>query len=273
MTVETKTSVQRIAKSLAEPQNRMRIYLDSNIYIYLENGQLSITDIENIIDGNIGKIFFSPSHIQESLEIKGKTEEQRLEWINQRLNTIVEITNGNYLYENLSNEVIESIESPFEILKTITEVPFAQNAMKSMVNLIREDQKNEVRKTLGIDPKELNNYKPGEVVEHLNNKLSESVPSLTFLDMIEQGISFHPNGATFGRSNRIAAIFEILDMLGYWKDTSNEKSNYARLWDSSHTFYASHCDYFITDDKRTRNKAKVVYNIYNIETKVVSSKG
>jgi hypothetical protein len=62
-------------------------------------------------------------------------------------------------------------------------------------------------------------------------------------------------------------------MFGYWKDKANEKSNYARLWDSSHAFFAAFCDYFISDDKRTRNKARVVYNIYEISTKVISSKG
>jgi hypothetical protein len=34
------------------------------------------------------------------------------------------------------------------------------------------------------------------------------------------------------------------------------------FWDSNHVFHASYCDYFISDDKRTRAKAKVVYNIY-----------
>lgn len=250
----------------------MRVYLDNNIFVYLENGSLTISDLENIIGKNIDEIFFSASHIQETLEIQGKSENQRIERINNRLKTIKEITKGNYLNENLKNEVFEYLESPFEVIKTITEVSFAQNAMKGLINLISEDQKKEIRKTLGIDPKRINNYIPEEVVEHLNKKLSETSQSLTFLNMIEQGISYHPDGATFGRSNRIAGIFELLDMLGYWKDTANHKSNYARLWDSSHTFYASHCNYFITDDKRTVNKAKVVYNIYDIGTKVITSK-
>ncbi len=65
-------------------------------------------------------------------------------------------------------------------------------------------------------------------------------------------------------------IFELLDLFGYWKDKSNKKSNYARFWDSSHTSFASNCDYFISEDKRIRNKAKVVYEIYDIKTKVLS---
>jgi hypothetical protein len=93
------------------------------------------------------------------------------------------------------------------------------------------------------------------------------------IELIEKSISFNPDGMNFGLHNRIAGVMELLDMLGYWKDRETETSNYARLWDSNHTFFASHCDFFVSDDKRTRYKARVVYDIYNITTKVVSSNG
>ena len=228
-------------------------------------------DLENIIGSKIDSIFYSASHINEALEIKGDNEKHRQDRINKRLETIEKTTQGNYINENLKNEVIEYKESPFEVIKTITDVSFAQNAMKNLTNLINEEQKNETRKLLNIDPKRMNNYKPEEVVEHLNKKLTETGQSYKFLDMIEIGISHHPDGKTFGLSNRIAGVFELLDMLGYWKDKYNDKSNYARLWDSSHTFYAAHFDCFITNDKRTVNKSKVVYNIYDVNTKVIST--
>jgi hypothetical protein len=249
----------------------MRIYPDTNIFVYLENESLTISKLEDIIGSKIDSVFYSASHIQEALEIKGYNEQHRQDRINKRLETIEKTTQGNYINENLKNEVYELKESPFEVIQTITEVSFAQNAMKGLANLISEEQKMETRKLLDLDPKRMNNYKPEEVVEHLNKKLTETGQSYKFLDMIEIGISHHPDGKTFGVSNRIAAIFELLDMLGYWKDKYNEKSNYARLWDSSHSFYAAHFDYFITDDKRTVNKSKVVYNIYDVNTKVIST--
>lgn len=67
----------------------------------------------------------------------------------------------------------------------------------------------------------------------------------------------------------IAGIFELLDLFGYWKDKYKPKSNYARAWDSIHVFYGAHCDLFISNDKNTRMKAKVVYDIYNIKTKII----
>lgn len=62
-------------------------------------------------------------------------------------------------------------------------------------------------------------------------------------------------------------------MIGYGKEKFNEKSNYSRLWDSSHTHFSSSCDCFISNDKRTRNKAKVVFETYGIKRMIVSSKG
>lgn len=247
----------------------MKIYPDTNIFVYLEDKTLNISDLENLIGSKIDSIFYSASHIEETLEIKGETEQHRLDRINKRLETIQEITNGNYIHENLTNKVFEYIESPYEVMRTITEVSFAQNAMKSLLNFINEKQRKEVRELLNIDPARMNNYKPEEVVEHLNKKLFDTGQTYKLLDMIEIGISSHPDGETFGVSNRIAGIFEVLDMLGYWKDKYDDKSNYARLWDSSHTFYGSHFDYFITNDKRTLNKAKVVYNIYNVVTQAI----
>lgn len=248
----------------------MKVYPDNNIFIYLENGSLSLSDLEKVIENKIDKVFYSASHIQETLEIKGKTKNQKIDRINKRLRTIENVTKGNYLFENLDHQIIEQIETPFEVIKTIAEFPFAQNAVKGLLNLFSKEQKEEWRKSLNIEPSRINNYSPNEVVEQLTKKLLQTGQEYTFLGLIESAISFHPNGKTFGRSNRIASIFELLDLFGYWKDKSNDKSNYARFWDSSHTSFASNCDYFISEDKRTRNKAKVVYEIYDINTKVLS---
>lgn len=251
----------------------MTAYFDTNIYAYIENGSLSINQIEEAIGLKISKIFFSASHIQEALEIRGSNTEERKDRIKKRLRTIKALSQSNYLYENLENKVFKLIESPFSVLNTITEVEFTQEIMKSFSNHITEEQKQSLRDLLEIDPTRINNYSPTEVLEQLNKKLFETGQEFTFLRLMEHGLSYHPNSESFGLSNRIAGIFELLDMFGYWKDKFTDKSNYARLWDSSHTSFAAYCDLFISDDKRTRNKAKVVYDIYKIGTRVVSSKG
>ena len=40
---------------------------------------------------------------------------------------------------------------------------------------------------------------------------------------------YFPNGNSFGLPHRMVAVFELLNMLGYWKDKVTDTSNYARL--------------------------------------------
>lgn len=250
-----------------------KVYLDNNIIIYIENETLELDYLNKLINSKPNKYFFSAAHLQETEEIKSNDVNKRNSWIRKRLKVIEEITNCNYLYHKLpENVVYELNEKPTKVLETIREVTFANKTMKSFVNFISNEQKKQIREVLGLDSGKMNNYEPEEVIEHLNKKLNNLGTGQSFLELIEQGISFNPQGKEFGLHNRIAGIFELLDMLGYWTDRYNEKSNYARLWDSNHTYFAAFCDYFISDDKRTRNKAKVVYAIYNIKTKVISSK-
>lgn len=249
----------------------MKVYLDNNIFAYLESGKLNLEDIQKLVPEKINAIFYSSAHIHETIEINSPNEHQRQEWINNRLEIIKTVTKNNYLFENLNNEVFYQFEDPFDVLETVSEVPFAKDMMKKMVNFITEEQKTQIRETLGLDSKELNNLSTKEIVKFLTKKIKEYGSEYSFLEFIEHSLSFHPESETMGLSNRIAAIFELLDIFGYWKDKFTEKSNYARTWDNSHTFYAAHCDIFISDDKRTRNKAKVVYEIYKVGTKVISS--
>ncbi len=251
----------------------MKAYLDYNIFTSIEDGELTLEALVTNVDKTINSFPFSAGHIQEVDNITGETNRQRKEYIAKRLATIKRITNCLYIHEDLTNAVYFQTEEPETVLETITEVPFGKSAMKMFTNLISSNQKEDLRQALGIDSKQINNYSSRQVVEHLNSKLIQWGTQDTIIDLIEKSISFNPQGETFGLSNRIAGTMELVDMLGYWKDKETETSNYARLWDSNHIFFASHCNYFISNDKRARNKARVIYDIYNISTKVVSSTG
>lgn len=61
--------------------------------------------------------------------------------------------------------------------------------------------------------------------------------------------------------------FLMMDFLGFQKD--REFKNL--IQDSFHTYYAAHCDFFITDDKHTYEKAKAIYKEFHIETIVCNS--
>lgn len=252
----------------------MNAYLDTNIIIDIENCTTTLTEIIKTIDPNISEIFYSAAHVQEAKEILGETDEIKMMRIQKRLQCIHSLTNSNYLYHNLQdNKVYQLVENPINVWETINDVPWANSIMKQFINLIPQEQRTLIRNVLGIDSRELNNYRPEEVVLFLDKKLIGFEGGLSFLEFIEKSISFHPQGNTFGLHNRFAAIFELLDMLGFWKDRYTESSNFARLWDANHAYFASFCNYFISNDKRTRNKTKVAYSIYGIKTIPISSKG
>jgi predicted nucleic acid-binding protein len=251
----------------------MKAYLDTNIYIDLEQNNYSLKQVLNCVNSKIDEVYFSASHLQEAEEILGENQNEIDFRIKKRVQTLHKVTNSRYINEDLENNVWYKIEHPENVLETIRDVPGTNEIMKSFTNLISSEQKDEFRKSLGVDSAYLNNYSDKDVVNHLNVKLENWGLKQSFLEMIEHSISFHPQASSMGVSNRFAAIFEFLDMIGYWKDKETSKSNYARFWDSSHAFYAAHCDYFISNDKKTCMKTKVLYTIYQIPTKIVSSSG
>lgn len=71
---------------------------------------------------------------------------------------------------------------------------------------------------------------------------------------------------------QICSIFNLLDMIGYWKDKETTKSNMARVYDASHTYLASGCDFFVTNDNRCSKKAKVAYFLKNVKTEIINWK-
>ena len=249
-------------------------YLDYNIFTAIEDGNFTLDKILDKVDKAISAIPFSAAHIQEADNIVGDTENQRNDFIEKRLATIRQITNCVYIFqEHPTNKIYWLTEEPTTVLETIRQVPFAKTSMKMFANLISNTQREQVRETLGIETKELNNYSSEQVIGHLNTKLINWGTQDNFLQLLDKAISFHPDKKDFGQHNNIAGVVELLDLLGYWKDRITETSNYARLWDSNHIHFASYCNYLVSDDKRLRNKAKVVYSIYNIQTRIVSSNG
>jgi hypothetical protein len=171
------------------------------------------------------------------------------------------------LYEDLDQrKIVHTIELPKNVYKTIHLIEQGQSLISSLSDFIDENTKRDFREQNSLIPAKLNNYNPEEIVKVVENVLKGSI-----IETIQKASTFFPKKQLFGLSNHIAAIFELLDIFGFWKDSSTVKSNYARLWDSNHTFFASHCNYFVSDDKRTREKAKVVYHLYEVKTKVIDS--
>jgi hypothetical protein len=248
----------------------MIAYLDNNVLVDLEDGNMTLNTLLQNVDKDITAFYYSAAHLQEAHEMSGNSFEKQ-ERLQRRFQTLSEITNNNYIYmEYPSNIVRKIIEKPAIVYQTINDVKGGQDQMKRMVNSVDQTKREIVRQQLNVDPMLINNYSPSEVISHLSEK-RDVLGGYSFLGLIDYAIK--QQGGNMGMAGKVTAVFELLDLAGYWKDKYTEKSNYARLWDSNHSYYASHFDYFISNDKRTRYKANVAFHVCDSNAKAVSAKG
>jgi len=232
----------------------MKAYLDNNILVSIEDKSIDIEQLKNNSKQQIDFVY-SYAHIAELLEAKDADGSLK----NQRINTIFEVTKNYYSYP--TGDLIEfRIEKPENVISIFKRYPGFNTLLRNSIKNFRIDR-DEIIIQLGIDKRQINNYDAKEVVSHLNSILENKLP-IDFIQMIQRaGSMLH---------EKIYSVFNFLDVLGYWTDRKSDKSNIARANDATHVFFASRCDYFVSDDRRARNKALVAYKLFNIKTQVYS---
>ncbi len=232
----------------------MKVYLDNNIFISIEDNELDFNLLRDFFPLNTN-FFYSYVHIQELLQATSNLDKL----IKIRLETIEKITNNNYLFP-VKEKIKSKIEKPIKVISIIQQHPYFFESFRTAAKALNINRTKFIQE-LKIDTKELNNFNPKVVVNHINHLLKNA-----YLPEFNNIINLTGNNL----HQRIATIFNFLDIIGYWKDRKNLKSDLARMYDASHAFFSSGCDYFISNDKRARNKIKVAFEMYNIRTKVLS---
>lgn len=232
----------------------MRVYLDNNIFVSIEDKEISLDVFKNI-NKNYSYVY-SYVHIQELMEAKKNFDELK----RIRLKTILDLTNNTYIYPD-NNQICSKTENPEKVIQTLKMFSGLMDMTRQAVHNFNIDRARLIR-LLGIDEKRINNYTPAEVIEYIDKAISKRL-LIGFNSLIDlSGISLR---------ERISTLFNLLDFVGFWKDKKTERSNLARMYDSSHTYFSSCCDLFVSNDHRARNKAKAAYVFYKIDTKVLSS--
>jgi len=248
------------------------VYLDFNVLVNLLEGKLMTADIKKTI-GLSNVIFpFSLGHIEEIHNIKESKGLPRIIAINNHLSLIDSVSKRQYLEKDDSDLFYKKRScSAFEIYEKISQ-PDAPGEMpyEYYANAITEEQKQEIRMALNVDSKTLNNIHHLSIIEHLNARFSRQQDGATFLEIIELAKKHYPPDLKWGMEMNISAVFTILDIAGYWKDSISPTSNIARSWDAYHSGVASYCDVLISQDKRMRLKAQIAYDLFNINTKILS---
>jgi len=233
----------------------MRIYVDNNILIFIENREINIEDLI-MFYGESSEFVYSYIHLQELLEFQGNIETLK----NKRFDTIKKLTQNKYiqpipLIDEKFNIIVENPESVFQM---IDKHYFLTNEIRKANNFKSIDRKKLIE-VLSIDIKKINNYSEQEVIDYFNSALTKNfeINLKSLIDLM--GIRLH---------EQISSIFNLLDFIGFWKDKKSNRANMSRVYDASHAYFATGCDIFITNDLRTRKKSKVAYSIKGIKTKV-----
>ena len=65
------------------------------------------------------------------------------------------------------------------------------------------------------------------------------------------------------------SLYLTLNLSGFFSDKNRNLQNI--YTDSEHAYYASSCDFFVSNDSRLREKTDAIYRQYNIQTKIISS--
>lgn len=106
-----------------------------------------------------------------------------------------------------------------------------------------------------------------------DKKLQESLIGKTFLEIINSSlIEAHKKDPHY----KFCYAYGLLETYGIAQERTAQnklkKFTYDSLnRDASHAFYASYCDYLITDDKGLQVKAHILYHLFEIKTEILSS--
>ena len=86
-----------------------------------------------------------------------------------------------------------------------------------------------------------------------------------FVELVENPI------AERSKSNLelFTSLYLTLNLSGFFSDKNRNLQNI--YTDSEHAYYASSCDFFVSNDSRLREKTDAIYRQYNIQTKIISS--
>lgn len=231
----------------------MRIYLDNNVLIDIEqnvyniNAFLSITGVE---------YYYSNAHISELLNgvdksIIGLKEE--------RLSTINALCGNNYLFQDTPSRIRLARCAPEQAYENVSQFGFMRGRINELAQCFKPNRSG-ILGEFQWDGKEVGNYSPEEIFEVIDKKYRESKYHYGIKEYLILSEAY--TGSTI-----YSSLFNLLDMVGYRKD----KDNVARLYDSSHAYYAQKCDVIVSNDARMRIKTETVYHYLNVDTRVMSA--
>ena len=224
----------------------MYIYIDNNVLIDYEDEKKELP-----LNLNITYVY-SYVHLQELLEATDNLKIIQ----NVRIQTIKKLTrnkcvshdsnNQLSLYEKDPSDVFTSVNSPLSRMCSLL-------IHQANRHWIIDDFPKVFIEELKIEKKVINNYTPEKLIEEYGEIIMNYIAS-----------------TSNSTQEKFQSFFNILDAIGFWQDKVYKESTMNRSYDANHAYFATLCDYFVTNDRNTRLKANVAYRLYGFKTKAVS---
>ncbi len=105
-----------------------------------------------------------------------------------------------------------------------------------------------------------------------NEKFKETGFGKTFLEMVDSTLGEKQKDDFYLRFTNAYSLLEMYNITQEKKSGGGlKKFDYSSLnTDAMHAYYASYCDYLVTDDKGLQVKAQILYQMFVIPTKILS---
>jgi hypothetical protein len=248
------------------------VYPDNNIIISIEKGSLTKEELEKTLGKKDIRYGYSTAHLYETGSIRAHDGFSKEELVKKRLLTISELTGDVYFRMGVDRRLYMDMRPPAEVYKEIKDFPPPEKINEGFKKEMPLAYRKLFREVMKVDSNELNNLGPEKALEYLDNKYEQAGVEQNFTETIRFCLELIGKAGKVNRYDQIAVIIGLLDIAGYFKDKENSKTDYARMWDSNHAYYASYSDIFLSDDMRARKKTGIAYFLLGLTTKIMASK-
>ncbi len=249
-----------------------KLYLDYNIISYLRT-EIN-PDLTKIFEESAKEqmVVFSPAHL-EDIAASSKRDNTNSAITTAEIEFLAKIAGKNALRPINDNELVVYNETPQDCYKRVIDNYEANDLAEACEALILAD----AHQNPAGNPRETNNIAPEEVLQHILNR------ELIAMWLVSNGVINKSECAAvlswrFEDIKNRFRVFEayvnlaanLLEKIGYHRE--REDRSRSRLHDVSHIIYAAYCDTFVSADKKLTKKAKAIYSLLGIHTRVLTDK-
>lgn len=236
----------------------MKVYLDNNVIVGIEEGDYSLSLFTSL---PCAEYYYSAAHVEELIEGKDNPKIS----VERRLATISDLTGTNHILNGYQDPEFfpKSIQEMYALACSPLHTMLREHINNSTNNFnVDNDRFLEILRLKRI---EVNNIRTCDIFSEIERRLLEADDPA---DRISVG-EYLKRSEAVGRS-LYCTLFNLLDFACFHKDKPTSHSNIARMHDASHAYYAQLCDVFVSDDKRMRYKTEAVYHYLGVKTWVMS---